>query len=307
MAYIIDNNVLGTLHTAIVPATTSIIIDAALAPNKSAVPAAGNIATLTLVDSVVSPTKIEIITYTTATNNGDGTYTLTGVTRGTEGTTAQSFGSSSIYFNAITAATFNSVSSLGVNTLLQFCGSGSDGDLVLNTPITLSADTYFRNLTIGAGGSICTGGYVLYVNGVLDLTAAPTGAIYGAPGTAGVSPGAGTSGGAGGAGAVGVTVPGGSAGGSEAGVCNQPGSNGISANYSIRADGGDGGKANSSTRHKVSAASTMRSRLSVDQACCSPTTTAACSRSSVPATVAVVVRVDLSPEKPEVVAAAAEV
>jgi hypothetical protein len=247
MSYIIDNNVLTTLHTAITTSSTSLIVDVPSSPNKPPVtPVAGNIATLTLVDSLASPTQTEIVTYTAATNNGDGTYTLTGVTRGTEGTAAQNFSTGAPCFQAITAATINSIASIGVNTLLQFCGNGSSGDATVSTAISLTADTFFRNLTITPTGSINTAGFILYVGSVLDLTAAPAGAIHGSPGAAGTSPGAGAIGGVGGAGATSATAPGGASGGAGAGTSNQPGSSGGAANCGIRADGGDGGKANSS-------------------------------------------------------------
>jgi hypothetical protein len=239
MAYLIGNNVLTTLHTTITGASTSIIVDVPAAPNKVPVsPNAGNIATLTLVDQIVSPTIIEIITYTSATNNGDGTYTLTGVTRGTEGTAAQAFTSGAICFQALTAATFNSVASLGLNTLLQFCGDGSDGNATVTTPIIMTTDSYYLNLTISGSGSINTNGYTLYVSGVLDLSAAAAGAIF-APSGANAS---GTAPGAGGttSGVAGVTVPTGFSGGA-GGSGGAIGSNGGSSAAVIGGMGGNGG------------------------------------------------------------------
>lgn len=45
----------------------------------------------TLIDSMLSPTQIEVVTYTGLTDNGDGTHTLTGVTRAEENTADQTF------------------------------------------------------------------------------------------------------------------------------------------------------------------------------------------------------------------------
>lgn len=246
MSYLIDNNVLCTLHTSIVPATVSIVVDAGIAPNKTVpAPSGGNIATLTLVDQVVSPTAVEIITYTTATNNGDGTFTLTGVTRGTEGTAPQTFAANSICFQAITAATMSALVSAGSNTLLQFCGDGSDGDATVSTAISLTADTYYRNLTITSSGSINTSGYGLYVSGVLDITAAVAGAIF-APGGTSANSVSGSVGTAGGIGGIGVTVPGGSNGGTGGSIGSQLGGVGIAFVAAIGGAGGAGGRAGAS-------------------------------------------------------------
>lgn len=62
--------------------------------------------TLTLLDVPAAPTKAEIIGYTTVTNNGDGTATLGGVTRGKEGTTAQAWAANSFLFQSLTAADY---------------------------------------------------------------------------------------------------------------------------------------------------------------------------------------------------------
>lgn len=62
--------------------------------------------TLTLLDVPAAPTKAEIIGYTTVTNNGDGTATLGGVTRGKEGTTAQTWAPNSFLFQSLTAGDY---------------------------------------------------------------------------------------------------------------------------------------------------------------------------------------------------------
>lgn len=102
------NNVRCALHTAISPTDLSIVVDAATSPynnfpdpfNDEPSDSTG-IATLT--DSITSPTKVEIITYQSLTNNGNGTYTLGSVNRAREGTTAQAFSSGAIVMQAMTA------------------------------------------------------------------------------------------------------------------------------------------------------------------------------------------------------------
>jgi len=62
--------------------------------------------TLTLLDVPGAPTKAEIVGYTTVTNNGDGTATLGGVTRGKEGTTARTWAVNSFLFQSLTAGDY---------------------------------------------------------------------------------------------------------------------------------------------------------------------------------------------------------
>jgi hypothetical protein len=235
MSYVIDNNVQCTLNTGINTVVTSIIVNAAVAPNRNPVaPSGGNTGVITLMDSLVSPTKIEVITYSTSTNNGDGTFTLSGCTRGQEGFAAQSFIAGAACIGAVTAAVLAALVPTGNSTLLQFCGDGSDGDLIVSTGITLTADKYYRNLTMIAGGSINTGGYAVYVSGVLDLTAAIAGAITAPSGVAGTNTGAAGSGG------VGITCSGGTNGGS-GGTLGAAGAAGIQLTAAHGGPGGAGG------------------------------------------------------------------
>ena len=82
------NNVKITLNAAITSSATSVQVVKAVAPFNDP-PASGK---LTLMDSLSGPTKIEIIAYTGRTDNS--TYwTLTGVSRGQESTTASAFSS----------------------------------------------------------------------------------------------------------------------------------------------------------------------------------------------------------------------
>lgn len=82
------NNVKVTLNAGITSSDTSVQVIKAISPFNDP-PTSGK---LTLMDSLSSPTKIEIISYTGRTDNT--TYwTLTGVVRGEESTTASAFSS----------------------------------------------------------------------------------------------------------------------------------------------------------------------------------------------------------------------
>jgi hypothetical protein len=59
----------------------------------------------------------------------------------------------------------------------EWFGDGSDGNATISGASTLAADKYYANLTIQAGAEITTTGYRIFVNGILDLTAAPTGSF----------------------------------------------------------------------------------------------------------------------------------
>lgn len=100
----IANNVRVTLNAGITDAATSITVNAATAPNQNPpAPSGGAPGVLTLVDSLSTPSKIEIITYTGVTGSG-GTRTLTGCSRGQDGTTAQSWSAGAHLFCAPTRA-----------------------------------------------------------------------------------------------------------------------------------------------------------------------------------------------------------
>lgn len=103
MSFTIANNVRVDLTVAITGASTSITVSKAAAPNQDPpAPAGGFPGLITLVDRVAGPTKVEIVEYTGRTDNGT-TWTLTGVTRAREGTTAQSFDVGAIAFQSVTA------------------------------------------------------------------------------------------------------------------------------------------------------------------------------------------------------------
>lgn len=58
-------------------------------------------------------------------------------------------------------------------------GGGDDGDQVISSgTTTLTQDAYYRNLTINGTGSLSTNGWRVFVQNVLDLSAAPINAIH---------------------------------------------------------------------------------------------------------------------------------
>lgn len=57
-------------------------------------------------------------------------------------------------------------------------GTGSDGNVVISSgTTTLVRDMYYKNLTISGTGKLRTAGFKVYVENILDLSAAPDGAI----------------------------------------------------------------------------------------------------------------------------------
>lgn len=58
-----------------------------------------------------------------------------------------------------------------------FFGGGTDGNVTVTTPISLSRDMFYNDLTISGSGSINPNGYRIFVAGILDLTGAGAGAI----------------------------------------------------------------------------------------------------------------------------------
>jgi hypothetical protein len=61
---------------------------------------------------------------------------------------------------------------------LQFFGDGADGNVTISSGTTvLARDMYYDNLTINGTGALDCAGYRVFVKTLLDLTAAPAGAI----------------------------------------------------------------------------------------------------------------------------------
>src|SRR3990167_7479350 len=123
-------------------------------------------------------------------------------------------------------------------------GDGSDGDVVISSNTTLTADKYYNNLTVDSGFTLNPGGYRIFVKGTATIngTIARNGVAGGNGNTNGTAGTAGTAladgylkgslaGGAGGAGGVSSDGAAGTAGGN---TTNSLGSNGSA--------GGSGGK-----------------------------------------------------------------
>lgn len=61
--------------------------------------------------------------------------------------------------------------------LLSRFGDGSDGNVVINAPVSLVRDMFYNDLTINAGGSIVTNGFKVFVRGTWYAANAPYRAI----------------------------------------------------------------------------------------------------------------------------------
>ena len=72
-------------------------------------------------------------------------------------------------------------------------GTGFDGDVTINTTVSLTQNVDYRNLSFGPGGLIATNGWRVRVSGVCDMSNTVASAIVadGAPGGAGAAGGAG--------------------------------------------------------------------------------------------------------------------
>ncbi len=104
-----NNNVRMILNTAIDTSVATVLIDEAVAPysNPPATASADKPAYFTLMDNPVNPTKVEIIRATGVSSPALGVVTLTGVTRGVDGTTAQSWSVGSVVVQALNKAVAN--------------------------------------------------------------------------------------------------------------------------------------------------------------------------------------------------------
>jgi hypothetical protein len=112
------NNVKGTLNASVSIGATTVQVIKAVSPYNDP-PSSGK---LTFMDSLSSPTKIEIIEYTGATDNT--TYwTLTGVTKGMESSGDQSWSAGDAYIQALTAADVS-------NGSLKFTAKNAEGSTI---------------------------------------------------------------------------------------------------------------------------------------------------------------------------------
>lgn len=105
MSLIIDNNVLVTLSAPVLVGATSITVNKASSPMVNPPDPDGGLSVLTLTDSLRTPTKIEIITYTGRTDDG-AIWTLTGVSKAQEGTADQAWSAGDSVLQAATKGVF---------------------------------------------------------------------------------------------------------------------------------------------------------------------------------------------------------
>ena len=137
------NNVKITLNAAITNSATSVQVVKAVSPYNDP-PASGK---LTLMNSLSSPTQIEVIAYTGRTDNS--TYwTLTGVTRGQESTTAAAFSSGDAVVQTWTAGqadqsivTYKSETITASKTLDENTNYLTGNNLVINSGVVLTLPT----------------------------------------------------------------------------------------------------------------------------------------------------------------------
>lgn len=84
------------------------------------------------------------------------------------------------YLSGVTSAVQTQIDSKtsATSLLFKFFGDGSDGALTVSSgTTTLTRDTYYTNVTISGTAIINTGSFRLFINGTLDITAAPVNAI----------------------------------------------------------------------------------------------------------------------------------
>lgn len=102
MAQVFTNFVKTTINSTVSIGATSIVVNAATSPFQTPPDPAGDVIYLTLTDSISTPTKYEVVTYTGRT--GTGPYTLTGVTKAQEGTSDQAWDVDDTCFIGVTKA-----------------------------------------------------------------------------------------------------------------------------------------------------------------------------------------------------------
>jgi len=149
-----SNNVKSTLNAAVLASATSVQVVKASSPYNDP-PTSGN---LTLMDNLASPSKIEIITYTGRTDNT--TYwTLTGVSKGQDGTSDQAWSSGDNVFQSWIASDAN----IAV-------------DSITDKGLYEHANTISANYTITSGNNALTAGPITINTGV--SVTVPTGSTW---------------------------------------------------------------------------------------------------------------------------------
>ena len=164
------NNVKTTIHSAFNATTTSIQVLKATAPFNNP-PTSG---TLTFMDSLSSPTKIEVVTYTGRTDNGS-YWTITGVTRGQESSTASSFDVEAYVIQTWTAEHANIATTRinGVENSVEFIATA--GQTTFTTPYDAGyLDVYLNGILLAITDYTATDG----ANIVLDVGASVSDVVY---------------------------------------------------------------------------------------------------------------------------------
>lgn len=184
---------------------------------------------------------------------GSFTGSLVGDVTGTQGATAISSATVtaklltglSAAFGAITSSdsiltAFNKlVSSFAANNIARF-GDGSGGNVTVSSPVTLTNDMYYNNLTLSSGAAINTASYRIFIAGTFDITAAPAGAIFNNGSVGGNGGAAGAAGAAGGT-VLGATIGGGTQGAAGGAGTTGAGAQGTVSTNPVAAQGGSGG------------------------------------------------------------------
>jgi hypothetical protein len=146
----------ATLSAGLAAGATSLTVAVPSAPFQ--VPSAGP-GRLTLLDQATAPTVMEIVTYTGRTDNGNGTFTYTGLTRGAESTTGRTWSSGAAVLQSLTAGQYLA----DLNARLPTAGGTVTGVTnFTNTTGATSATTGAVVVTggVGVGGSIFAGGNI---------------------------------------------------------------------------------------------------------------------------------------------------
>ena len=153
------------LAAAATAAQTTLVVTTPAAP--FAVPAANG--SLTLLDIPGAPTKAEIVTYTTVTNNGDGTHTLGGVVRAREGTVAQAWAIGAGVFQSLTAAQY--AADLGSKEPSITAGAASQmwlGNKTWASVLSQVQGTLLTGLNLTVGTAVAAGDNLLAAVGKLQ-------------------------------------------------------------------------------------------------------------------------------------------
>lgn len=103
MSFLFANNVRVSLASDVLVGAGTITINQASSPYNDPPDPSGGEAILTLTDSLTEPTKFEVIKYTGVTDNGNGTWDLTGVSKGQDGTSDQAWSTGDPAFQGFTA------------------------------------------------------------------------------------------------------------------------------------------------------------------------------------------------------------